>query len=162
MSTVIARSAATAAIAAVLPLLSATLLAVAGDARLAAADATAPQTGAQAMPQTMSQTIALGDFATGTDGFSEFSQDATGGKVGKACVVLTNPRDGWIEGGKDFPGMNHDVTQLRFWAKSTTARTIAVRLTDRTGQSFQHRLGLLAGAGDRRPGRRRAELGRGQ
>ena len=84
----------------------------------------------------------LGDFETDVDGFSgAFERHATGGKVGKAYITLTNTKDGWIDGGKDLD-LEEDITELRLWVKSTTASAIAVRLTDKAGQSFQHRLEL--------------------
>jgi hypothetical protein len=109
-------------------------------AAFVAAAGAADATPATAVPAP--QILVLGDFEAGTDGFANFTQDTSGGKVGKACAKMVNPKDGWIEGGKDLPGMNHDITQLRFWAKSTTAKGIAVRLSDDSGQSFQHRLAL--------------------
>jgi hypothetical protein len=83
---------------------------------------------------------AIGDFANGTDGFDgAFAPVAHDGRAGEGCARLVNDHDGWVEGGKDIVGLKHDLTQVGFWVRSSTAHAIAVRLTDSTGQSFQHR-----------------------
>jgi len=79
-----------------------------------------------------------------TDGFDgSVQQDVTGGQTSKACARLVNEKPtGWVEGGKNLDKLKHDFTELRFWVKSTTARTIGVRLKDATGQEFLHRIGF--------------------
>jgi len=89
--------------------------------------------------------LSLGDFEKGADGFNgAVKQDTSEGKIGNACAKMTNEKDkGWVEGRKTLPAdLMYDFTEIRLWAKSTTAKTIAIRLADATGQSFQHRLGF--------------------
>jgi len=96
-----------------------------------------------AAPTTAPTVLSIGNFDNGTDGFGgAVQQDTSGGKVGKACIMLKNEKPGgWVEGGKALPSdLMYDFTEVHFWVKSTTAKIIAVRLTDATGQQFQHRL----------------------
>jgi hypothetical protein len=86
--------------------------------------------------------LIIGNFAGGTDGFGgACAPDPGAGKSGKGCMMLKNDKpSGWVEGGKQMPSdLMYDFTQITFWVKSTTAQMVAVRLTDSTGQQFQHR-----------------------
>jgi hypothetical protein len=90
------------------------------------------------------QVLNIADFEEGTSGFGgEMQQANEGAQSGKGCGFMKNEKkDGWVEAGKDLDQLKNDFQELRFWAKSSTADGIAVRLADATGQEFLHRLPL--------------------
>ncbi len=102
-----------------------------------------PELAARAQTLASARIIPLANFSRGTDGFDGAIQWQRVGRDGEPCIRLVNSQpSGWVEGGKDVPGIRGNVAEVRLWAMSNSASRVAVRLRDATGQEFQHRLDL--------------------
>jgi hypothetical protein len=89
--------------------------------------------------------MVIADFEGDLDGFTgAIRLDAAADvKIGKGAAFMENTKaDGWVEAARDFPDLCYDFTAVSFFARSTTAHAIGVRLTDASGQNFLRRVAL--------------------
>ncbi len=94
------------------------------------------------------EVLPIASFETGTDGFGgALRREATGGKLGEGCGLLTNADQPWVEAAKSLGTLDHDLAELRFWARSASVTTVTMRLVDSAGHNYQQRLPLTADGG---------------
>ena len=110
-----------------------------------------------ALAQTGPITESFADFSTGTGGWTYYggwefpgasgtlTRAEAAGPNGTACARLS----GNFTKGGSYVAMNRnlkaDLLDLRITARSDTCRVLSLRLTDRTGQTFQHTLPMKPG-----------------
>lgn len=89
--------------------------------------------------------LPLGDFEQDLGGFSgSIARDAAAAHGGQASAKIVNPGPKWVTASTRLNGLEREILELRFWARSTAVKSLAVRLVDQTGQNLQQRVPLAA------------------
>ncbi|HCE44452.1 MAG TPA: hypothetical protein DET40_12965 [Lentisphaeria bacterium] len=85
------------------------------------------------------ETIAIGSFEKGLDGFSgAITADTSGGKDSAAAGKIENKDQKWVTVKKTL-SHEKELVSVSFSARSGDVKSLAVRIVDSTGQNFQPR-----------------------
>jgi len=92
---------------------------------------------------TSAETLKIGDFENGGDGFPGTFVIVKEGRNGGSCAKFAKgPDKKPVSAAKQLPKLKNDFTGFTFWSKTSEVKTIAVSFQDSASQGFVHKIQL--------------------